>query len=70
MKVYKTLIETNPEFMWTYFLKYAITYDIRRKGDEVFLPPAKSARYGINLLLFRGSVLWDNFPSSVDIVKH
>ena len=28
------------------------------------LPFAKSARYGINSVLFRGSLLWNNLPSS------
>ena len=57
MEVYKTVVEINPEFMWTYFLKNRISYDLR-KDDKVFLPTAKFARYGINSLLFRGSLLW------------
>ena len=35
-----------------------ISYDLR-KDDEVFLNPARSVRYGINLLLFQGSLLWN-----------
>ena len=56
MEVYKPVVEINPEFMWTYFLKSPISYDLR-KGDKVLLPPARSARYGINSRLFRGSLL-------------
>ena len=50
--------------MRNYFLKNPIPYGLR-KADKAFLPPARSARYGINSLLFRGSLLWDNFPSLV-----
>lgn len=29
--------------MWIYFLKNLVSYDLK-KGDKVFLPPARSAR--------------------------
>ena len=29
-EVYKTEVEINPEFMWTYFLKNPIPYDLRK----------------------------------------
>ena len=32
-EVYKTVIEINPKFMWTYFLKNPISYNFR-KGDS------------------------------------
>ena len=35
VEVYKTVVEINPEFMWTYFLKNPIFYNLR-KGDKVF----------------------------------
>ena len=35
VEVHKTLLEINPEFVWTYLLKYPISYDLR-KGDKVF----------------------------------
>ena len=50
--------------MWTYFLRNPISYDLR-KGNEVLLPPTRLVRYGINSLLFQGSLLWSNLPSSV-----
>ena len=34
-EVHKTLLEINPEFVWTYFRKYPISYNLR-KGDKVF----------------------------------
>ena len=35
VEVYKTVVEINPEFMWTYFLKNPIFYNLR-KIDKVF----------------------------------
>ena len=64
VEVYKTIVKINPEFMWTYFLKNSISYNLR-KGDKVFLPPARSARYRISSVLFTGSLLWNKLPSSV-----
>ena len=52
-----TLEEVNPELMWIYSLKNPISYDLE-KGDKVFLPP--------DLFLFRGTLLWNNLPSSVE----
>ena len=51
VEVYETVIEINPEFMEICFMTNPISYDLR-KGDEVFLNPARSVRYRINLLLF------------------
>ena len=64
VEVYRTVAEINPEFIWTYFPKGPIPYDLG-KGNKVFLPLARSARYEINSLLFRGSLLWNNCSSSV-----
>ena len=54
----------NPEFMWSYFNENPIPYDLR-KGTKVFLPPVKSFRLGLNSVHFRGSILWNNLPSSI-----
>ena len=37
-----------------------------RRGDLLLLPPAKSSRYGVNSLAFRGSLLRNNPPSQVN----
>ena len=50
IEVYKSLTNINPEFMWEFL---------------VYLPPARSSRYGINYLTFRGGLLWNNLPSNV-----
>ena len=35
VEVCKTVAEINPEFMWTYFLKYSIPYDLKT-GEKGF----------------------------------
>ena len=35
------------------------------QGDIVYLPPARSSRYGINSPAFRGDLLWNSLPSNV-----
>ena len=56
IEVYKSLMNINPEFMWEFFNKNPLQYNLR-KGDIVYLPPARSSCYGINSLAFRGSLL-------------
>ena len=50
--------------MWEFFNKNLVQYNLR-KGDIVYLSPARSSCYGINSLAFRGSLLWNSFPSNV-----
>ena len=50
--------------MWNLFERNHIPYNLRR-GDLLLLPPAKSTRYGVNSLAFRGSLLWNNRPPQV-----
>ena len=64
LEVFKSLMHLNPEFMWFYFNEKPNTYDLR-KGTKVFPPPVKSFRLGLNSLYFRGSILWNNLPSSI-----
>ena len=54
----------NPEFMWSYFNENPIPYDLR-KGIKVFLSQFKSFRFDLNSIHFRGSILWNNLPSSI-----
>ena len=61
-------MQLNPEFMWSYFNENPISYDLR-KEINVFLPPVKSFRFGINSIHFRGSILWNNLPSSIKNIQ-
>ena len=54
----------NPEFMWEFFNKTPLQYNLR-KGDIVYLPPARSSCYGINSRVFHGRLLWNSLPSNV-----
>ena len=54
----------NPEFMWEFFNTYLFQYNLR-KGDTVYLPPARSSGYGINSPAFRGSLLCNSLASNV-----
>ena len=54
----------NSEFMWEFFNEKPVQYNLR-KGDIVYLPPARSCCYGINCLTYRGSLLWNSFSSNV-----
>ena len=41
--------------MWNFFERNHIPYNLRR-GDLLLPRPAKSTRYGVNSLAFRGSL--------------
>ena len=64
IEVYKSLMNINPEFMWEFFNKNPLQYNLR-KGDIVYLLPARSSCNGISSLAFRGSLLWNSLPCNV-----
>ena len=63
-KVFKSFMHLNSEFMWFYLNDSPIPCDLR-KGIKVFLPPVKLFRSGLTSTHFRGTVLWNNLPSSI-----
>ena len=56
IKVYKSLMKTNPNFMWDFYTIKAIPCDVRT-GEKLYLPTVNTKRYGLNSLIFRGSLL-------------
>ena len=74
IEIYKTLNCTNPSFRQDCFVRKDTKYDLRTK-DLLQIPPAKSIRFGIDSIKFRGSLLWSSKPdlikstSSADIFK-
>ena len=54
IEVYKSLTKLNPGFMWNFFERNYIPYNLRR-GYLLLLPPAKSTRYGAILQLSGGA---------------
>ena len=61
---YKSVNNLNPQFMWNYCNISTLIYKLR-KGDKVNLPETQTSSYGINSLLFRGALLWNNLPRNV-----
>ena len=61
---FKSLMDLNPEISGLTLMRtlFRLTY---KKGIKVFLPPVKSFRFGPNSIHFRGSILWNNLPSSI-----
>ena len=64
IEIYKSLTKLNTGFVGNFFERNHTPYNLRR-GDLLLLPPAKSIRYGVNSLAFRGSLLWNNLPPQV-----
>ena len=64
IEVYHSLMNINPEFMWEFFNKNPVQYNLRKRYI-VYLPPARSSCYDINSLTFRESLLWNSLPSNV-----
>ena len=55
LEVFKSITHVNPEFMWSYFNENTIPYNLRN-GNRLLLPRAKFVKFGINSLIFRGSL--------------
>ena len=58
VEIYKTMNHLNPSYIWEFFVKKDIPYNLRTK-ELCKLPSAQSHRYGLNSLSFRGSLLWN-----------
>ena len=67
-EVFKSLNNSNREFMWSYFTFKNITYNIRN-WPLLKLPNAKSTYDSINSVYFRACLLWMVFPSLLNIVN-
>ena len=63
-EVFKSVNNLNPYFMRDYFKTIFSPYDLR-KVNTLLLPPAYSTCHGINSLLFRGNILWNNLPKEI-----
>ena len=63
-EIYKSLNKLNPEFMWDYFQIKSTPYS-HRNGQLLNIPAVRTKAYGINSLLFRGSILWNSVPINI-----
>ena len=72
VEIYKSMNHLNPEYMWDFFVKKDVPYNLRTK-ELCKLPSVSSQRYGINSLSFRGSLLWnalsDDLKLTTSLVK-
>ena len=64
IEVFKSIMNLNPQFMWSYFEEKPMTYNLR-DGSKLALPKIKSTRFGINSLQFRGSLSWNDLAVSL-----
>ena len=63
-EVYKSIMQLNPEFMWSYFNFNNIPYSLR-KGSLLHLPQANTINNGTNSLHFRACILWNNLQAKI-----
>ena len=63
LQKYKSLADINPDFMKPYFKIKEMPYNLRN-GYALKLPSTNSTYYGINSVLFRACLLWNQLPLS------
>ena len=67
-EVYKSLNHLNPAFMWDLFKIKETPYNLRG-GSKLTLPQTHKVNYGLNALIFRSSLLWNNLPNYIKTSK-
>ena len=63
-EIYKSLADINPDFMKPYFKIKEMPYNLRN-GYALKLPSTNSTYYGINSVLFRACLLWNQLSLSI-----
>ena len=63
-EVFKSLTDTNPDFMKSCFTIKEIPYYLRN-GHFLRIPSARLTRYRTNLILLRACLVWNKLPLSV-----
>ena len=66
IEVYKSLMKINLDFMWDFYTIKPIPYDLRT-GEKLHSPAINTTRFGLNSLIFRRILLWNNIPTSIKI---
>ena len=67
VEIYKTINHLNPVYMWEFFIKTDVPYNLR-SNESCKIPSVNSQRYGISSLSFRGSLLWNALSDEVKLV--
>ena len=65
LEVYKCITSGNPSFLWEFFNRKMLPYNLRI-NDLLQLPKTRTSRYGNGSLSFWGSMVWNRLP---DIYK-
>ena len=65
-EVYNIIWRGSPSFLWDMFTLTKSPYILRSGNRRIILPNVgKTQTYGINSLVFRGSLLWNCLPSEI-----
>ena len=66
VEIYKTLNHLNSAYMWKFFIKKGVPYNLR-SNELCKIPSVNSQRYGISSLSFRGSLLWNALSDEIKL---
>ena len=64
IEVFKSLNKENPKFMWDIFQIKTSKYNLRAV-NTLKLETPKTNKYGLNSIVFRGSLLWNYIPNEL-----
>ena len=64
-EIYKSLVDINQDFIKPYFKIKGMPYNLRN-GYALKLPSTNSTYYGINSVLFRACLLWNQLQLSIN----
>ena len=63
-EMFKSISQINPEFMTSFFKQKKLSYNFG-KGPILKLSRPKFTYYGLNVVYFRGSLVWNNVPAKI-----
>ena len=68
LQIYKCQSEENPSFMWKFFEKRDVKYELRTK-NLLQTPNLITNTIGANSLISRGAHLWNTLPDDIENVN-
>ena len=66
--IYKCLNKIRPTFTWDYYIHKSDHYNQRRE-HLLKLNKCRTKTYGLNMAVFKGTVIWNNFPNHFEGAK-
>ena len=69
IEIFKSLNKLNPSFMWNLFEKKTTKYNLK-SVDTLKLQTTNTRKFGLNSIIFRGSILWNNIPNDIKTSKN